>query len=86
MRKTVAARVISTLTSISAGSGIIREGNPWGMCPTTFTPREVILVTVMSTIDPKTRKRVLGSFGNFLVAKYRKMIPPTPMARDGKLV
>jgi len=49
------------LTSINEGSGIIRAGNPGGIEPTILTPKEVRLVKVTSTIEPKTKNKELGS-------------------------
>ena len=68
----MAAKVSRVLTSNRVGSGIIMAGNPGGIEPTIFTPKLVRLEYVISTIDPKTRNNVLGSLGNFLVAKIRK--------------
>ena len=58
---------------------------PGGYEPTIFTPKEARLVKVISTIDPKTRNNVLGSLGNFLVAKNKKRIPANANSKGGQV-
>ena len=56
------------------------------MEPTIFTPKELKLVKVTIMIDPKTRNKVLGNLGNFLVAINKKIIPIMPTARVVRFV